>query len=307
MGQVIIFGSINMDLVVRSTALPLPGETIHGQRFFTAPGGKGANQAVASGRLGVPTKMIGCVGDDVFGGTLRDSLSNNGVDTSGVRPVKDTASGVALITVAENGENTIVLAAGANAAVGEEELDALRQGLARAVPSGVLLLQLEIDLKLVEAAAQMARDAGITVILDPAPAQPVPQGLMQCVTLLTPNESEAAALVGYALSDDEGIKRAAAGLLARGAAQVVIKLGKRGAYWTDGTADAWLQPFPVKAIDTVAAGDAFNGGTAAALALGKPMSEALRWGMATAAISVTREGAQQSMPTRDELDALLQN
>jgi ribokinase len=306
MGQVIIFGSINMDLVVRSQALPLPGETIHGERFFTAPGGKGANQAVAAGRLGVPTQMIGCVGDDVFGGTLLDSLRTNGVETSSVRAVPETASGVALITVAESGENTIVLAAGANASLGDDELAALRQMLAQAEPSSVLLLQLEIDPKLVETAAQLAHDAGITVILDPAPAQPVPQGLMQGVTLLTPNESEAAVLVGYLLKDDESIKRAASDLLALGCSQVVIKLGGRGAYWTNGAESVWLQPFPVKAVDTVAAGDAFNGGTAAALALGKPMRDALRWGMGTAAISVTREGAQPSMPTRAELDTLLQ-
>jgi ribokinase len=306
MGQVIIFGSINMDLVVRSHALPLPGETIHGERFFTAPGGKGANQAVASGRLGASTHIIGCVGDDVFGGTLLDSLQSNGVNTSSVRAVDNTASGVALITVAENGENTIVLAAGANATLGDAELNALRKVLANAEASSVLLLQLEIDLKLVETAAQMARDAGITVILDPAPAQPVPKGLIEAVTLLTPNESEAAVLVGYPLSDDAVIKRAASDLLAQGCAQVVIKLGGRGAYWTDGSTEQWFQPFQVKAIDTVAAGDAFNGGTAAALASGLPMTDALRWGMGTAAISVTREGAQQSMPTRAELDQLLQ-
>jgi ribokinase len=307
MGEVIIFGSINMDLVVRSTALPLPGETIHGVRFFTAPGGKGANQAVASGRLGVPTQIIGCVGDDVFGQALLESLQSSGVETSGVRVVENTSSGVALITVAENGENTIVLAAGANGAHGEAELSALQQTVSSVESASVLLLQLEIDLQRVEAAAQLAHDAGITVILDPAPAKAIPDSLLQCVTLLTPNESEAASLVGYPVKDDDAIKRAAADLLARGCTQVVIKLGGRGAYWTNGTDDAWLQPFPVKAIDTVAAGDAFNGGVAAALALVQPVSEALRWGMATAAISVTREGAQQSMPNRQELDEMLRH
>lgn len=305
MGNVIVFGSINMDLVVRSPRLPNPGETLHGERFFTAPGGKGANQAVACGRLGVPTQMIGCVGDDVFGGTLLDSLRTNGVETSSVRIVPDTASGVALITVTETGENTIVLAAGANAALGDAELNALRKALAKAPQSSVLLLQLEIDLKLVEEAARLAHEAGFTVILDPAPAQPLPASLFQYITLLTPNESEAAVLVGYPLNDEAAVQSAAADLRARGCAQVVIKLGGRGAYWTDGTDEAWLHPFAVKAVDTVAAGDAFNGGTAAALASGQALAEALRWGMAAGAISVTREGAQPSLPTRTELDALL--
>lgn len=305
-GRIVIFGSINMDLVVRGERLPLPGETIHGQRFFTAPGGKGANQAVASARLQAETRIIGCVGDDLFGSTLIDSMHADGVDTTHVRVIDQTSTGVALITVSETGENTIVLAAGANAHHGTEELAALRDILRQTAAHHVLLLQLEIDLRQVEEATRIAKASGMTVILDPAPARPLPDALFQNISLLTPNESEAALLVGYPLSSNAAVEQAALDLLARGCEQIVIKLGGRGAYWTDGTQTVWLKPFPVTAVDTVAAGDAFNGAVAAALSKGLAMSEALRWGMAAGALSVTCEGAQPSLPTLAELEALLQ-
>lgn len=309
-GRVIVFGSINMDLVVRGERLPQPGETLHGQRFFTAPGGKGANQAVASARLQADTQLIGCVGADLFGSTLLDAMQADGVDTRHVRTIPETSTGVALITVSESGENTIVLAAGANAHHGAAELAALRDSLTRADAQPahhVLLLQLEIDLHQVEKAARLAKAAGVTVILDPAPAAPLPDTLLHNISLLTPNESEAALLVSYPLSDQDAVERAAQDLLARGCEQIVIKLGGRGAYWANGSQTAWLKPFPVTAVDTVAAGDAFNGAVATALSSGLPMGDALRWGTAAGALSVTQEGAQPSLPTRKALEMLLQS
>ncbi len=303
---IIVFGSINMDLVVHSPHLPTPGETISGDAFFTAPGGKGANQAVACARLGAATRMIGRVGGDVFGSALRDSLTQNGVDVSRVTVDAAQSSGVALITVDARAENTIVIVPGANGAVSFDDVAHLDSLLST---SRLLLLQLEIPLETVIAAAGVAHDHGLTVILDPAPARPLPPELYSLVDILTPNEVEAAALVGFNLDSDSAIERAASVLLERGLRNVILKLGGRGAYVRRvGEASGRFWPaFKVKAIDTVAAGDAFNGGLAAALAEGKPFEEAVQWGMATGAISTTRPGAQPSMPTRAEVVELIKS
>lgn len=298
--SILVFGSINMDLVVHSPRLPGPGETLSGDSFFTAPGGKGANQAVACARLGAPTRMIGRVGDDVFGATLRDNLSQNGVDVSKVQTDANQPSGVALITVDAHAENTIVIVAGANGTVGFDDVARLDSLISS---SRLVLLQLEIPLEAVLAAAGVAHDRGLTVILDPAPARPLPPELYPLVNILTPNEGEAAALVGFALDSDSAIERAADELLNRGVQTVIIKLGGRGAYVrrSDQPSGHFWPAFQVQAIDTVAAGDAFNGGLAAALAEDKPFEVALQWAMATGAISTTRPGAQPSLPTRDEV------
>lgn len=299
---IVVFGSINMDLVVRSPRLPLPGETLTGHSFFTAPGGKGANQAVACARLGAPTRMIGRVGDDVFGSTLRDGLRADGVEIERVFVQPAISSGTAVITVNDAAENTIIIVPGANGQVGADDLARLAEVLAGA---SALLLQLEVPLEAVVAAAQAARARGVPVILDPAPAQELPAELYAATDIITPNEIEAAMLVGFAIDGEASAARAAEQLLARGVRKAVIKLGARGAFWHDGAASGFIPAFKVQAIDTVAAGDAFNGGLAAALDAGLPLAEALRWGMATGALSTTKAGAQPSLPRRHEVLALL--
>lgn len=300
--SVVVFGSINMDLVVRAPRLPAAGETLTGHTFFTASGGKGANQAVASARLGVETHMIGRVGGDVFGATLRDHLRADGVDIAGVITDEAQPSGVALIQVNDAGENTIIVVPGANGTLDQADIDRLSAALDHA---RVLLLQLEVPMEAVVAAAQAARARGVTVIVDPAPARQLPPELYAATDILTPNETEAAILVGFDLIDRAAIERAGRVLLDRGARSVVIKLGGKGAYWTDGVTSRFLPAFPVEAVDTVAAGDAFNGGLAAALDQGQELAEALRWGLAAGALSVTKAGAQPSLPQQSEVLRLL--
>ncbi|ABQ91641.1 ribokinase [Roseiflexus sp. RS-1] len=298
---VVVFGSINMDLVVRTPRLPTPGETLTGHTFFTAPGGKGANQAVACARLGVPTRMVGRVGDDLFGEQLRASLRSFGVQDDGVLTTPGP-SGVALIAVDDTAENTIVIVPGANGAVSIADIPRLERALdgARA-----LLLQLEVPIETVVAAARAAHTRGVTVILDPAPALPLPDELYALADIITPNEHEATTLTGIAVHDDQGAIAAARALIARGARRVALKLGACGALTADAEGEQFWSPFTVTPVDTVAAGDAFNGGLAVALSEGRSFDEAIRWGLAAGALSVTRHGAQPSMPERNEVLTLL--
>ncbi len=299
--SIVVFGSINMDLVVRTPRLPAPGETLTGHTFFTAPGGKGANQAVACARLGAPTRMVGRVGDDLFGEQLRASLRTAGVQDDGVLTAPGP-SGVALIAVDDAAENTIVIVPGANGAVGGDDISRLEQALDGA---RVLLLQLEVPMAMVVAAARAARARGVTVMLDPAPALPLPDELWALTDILTPNESEAAALTGIPVRDEQSAAAAARALLARGVRTVIIKLGARGALVADTDNTRMWPAFTVTPVDTVAAGDAFNGGLATALSEGRSFEEAIRWGLAAGALSVTKPGAQPSMPDRRELLELL--
>lgn len=299
---IVVFGSINIDLVSRTPHLPAPGETVQGHSFTTTPGGKGANQAVACARLGAWTRMIGRVGDDAFRLPLLDNLRANGVDAIGVGQVAHMSSGVAVISVDDRAENNIIIVPGANGAIDQSDLARLGESLHDA---RILLLQLEIGIDYVVAAAQMAKQRHIPVILDPAPARPLPDELYPMVDILTPNETEAAALVGYPIADPAEVERAAQDLLTLGARSVVIKLGSNGAYWADGAADGFMPAFKVSAIDTVAAGDAFNGGLAVALSEGHDLATAVRWGTAAGALATTKHGAQESMPARRELEALL--
>jgi len=246
--------------------------------------------------------MIGRVGDDVFGEALRQSLRGYGVDVAGVT-TQPGPSGVAVIAVDDAAENTIIVVPGANATLGAADLALLDAALADA---RVLLLQLEVPLDAVVAAARLGRQRGVTVLLDPAPAQPLPLELYALTDIITPNETEAAALVGFPIRDAGEAVRAAQALLERGARRAIVKLGSRGAYWADGATGELAPAFPVEAIDTVAAGDAFNGGLAAALDAGLAFAESIRWGLAAGALSVTKAGAQQSMPSREEVAALLE-
>lgn len=306
---VVVFGSINMDLVARTPHLPAPGETITGHEFFTAPGGKGANQAVAAARLQAPTKMIGRVGDDAFGSELRQHLAAAGVDTGAVVTNAGVSSGVAVIAVDDAAQNNIIIIPGANGRVGKSDVERLAGHLAGA---GVLLLQLEVPLPAVMAAARQARQRGVTVILDPAPALDLPIEFYPLVDILTPNEVEARQLVGFEVNMPDDAARAARLLLDRGVKTAIIKMGAQGVYYTTQTQTGDAPPaefvpaFEVNAIDTVAAGDAFNGGLAAALIEGQPLATAVRWGAAVGALSTTKPGAQPSMPNRSEFERFLQ-
>jgi ribokinase len=300
---VVVFGSINIDLVVEVPRLPARGETVIGNRFFTAAGGKAANQAVAVAKLGIPTHLIGQIGDDEFGQSLLKNLHNIGVNTEGVVINPHTHSGVASIVVEETGDNAIACAAGANNLVGEAELKQFKALLPQAK---VALLELGIPLSIVIAAAQTAKNSNCLTILDPAPAQPnLPSELYSLVDLITPNEIEASQLVGFTVDGVTTARQAATFLHQMGAKNVVITLGNQGAFCSTGDENYWVKPISVRVVDTVAAGDAFNGALAAALASGKSLKEAVQWGNIAGALAVTKPGAQPSLPSRDSFMKML--
>jgi ribokinase len=295
-----------MDFVVRVEHLPAPGETVLGHGFQMIPGGKGANQACAAGRLGgsgVMTRMAGRVGYDVFADHLKASLAAANVDVTYVHGARSQPTGVALIWVDRNGQNSIVVASGANHALAPSEIEGLR-GAFRG--SGFALFQLETPLDAVAAALRLARAEGARTILDPAPAQPLSRELLEQVDILTPNETEALLLLGStasaSVSEPSQVARA---LLALGPQGVILKLGDRGCYYDNGETSLHVPAFAMKAVDTTAAGDTFNGALAVALAEGRPIEQALRFANAAAGLSVTRLGAQASIPSRKEVDDLL--
>ena len=302
MGRVVVAGSLNMDLIVQTARIPAVGETLLGKGFRTAPGGKGANQAVAAARLGAQTAMIGRLGRDDFAGALRDSLAQSAVDARGVQTDPEAPTGVALITVDERGQNTIVVVPGANHALTPQHIEAAAGLLDGAA---VLLLQLEIPLPAVQRAAELAHARGLCVVLNPAPAQPLPEALLELVDYLAPNESEAALLSGLPVNDLDEARAAAARLRQMGAGAVLMTLGAQGALLADADGVRHTPAFPVKAVDTTAAGDAFLGGFAAALAEGRSPQEAMRRGCAAGALAATRMGAQPSLPQRAEVLQLL--
>ena len=301
---IVVLGSLNMDFVVRVAHLPAGGETVLGHSFQTLPGGKGANQACAAGRAGSPNvsvKMIGCVGYDVFGDQLKASLAASGVDVSGVHATQEQPTGVALIWVDAQGQNSIVVASGANHAIKIEEVPAMRATFRGA---SFALFQLETPLSVVESALRMAREEGVQTILDPAPAQELSAALLRQVDILTPNESEALTLLGrapqrVAIEDAQGLAEALLGL---GPKAVVLKLGDRGCFYWNGTTAIHQQAFPVEAVDSTAAGDTFNGALAVALSQSQEIGQALRFANAAAALSVTRAGAQDSIPQLSDIE-----
>lgn len=296
---ILVIGSLNMDLVVNARRLPREGETIFGDSFATIPGGKGANQAAAAGRLGGAAAMAGCVGKDGFGAQLMQSLAQNGVDTALVRQV-DVSTGTAQITVAENGANTIVVVAGANGCVGAADID---RALAAFGAPGILLLQHEIPAESVTHAVRRAKAAGWLVVLNPAPVRALPAEVLALVDILTPNESEAAALTGLPVTSPEEAAAAGEKLLEGGAKNAVITLGELGAVWVRPAGAEVIPSYKVKAVDTTAAGDSYTAAIAVALAEGREMADALRFAAQTAAIVVTRRGAQTALPTREEVEA----
>jgi ribokinase len=299
---ILVIGSLNMDLVVRCEALPQAGETVVGRDFFTAPGGKGANQAVAAARLGARVRMAGCVGRDAFGPALVASLRAAGVDADDVTAV-DGPTGTALITVDAAGHNAIVVVPGANAACDGALVD---RALARAGGPGILLLQHEIPAAANARAIRAARRAGWFVMLNPAPARPLPPELLQLIDVVTPNASEAAVLTGRAVAGRADALAAARALRAMGARAAVVTLGGDGSVCCD-AAGAWHCPaVTVEAVDTTAAGDAFIGALAVALAEGKAPAQGLGAAAAAAALAVTRLGAQPSLASSAELAAFIE-
>lgn len=293
-GTVVIVGSLNMDLVVRAPRHPQPGETIIGSDFQTFPGGKGANQAVAVARLGGKVRMIGRVGQDAFGDALLTTVAHDGVDTTYIRRDPEAPTGVALITLDAAGQNTIVVASGANWRVSAQDV---RNAEAAFAGADVLLMQLECPLDAVEAATDLAHRYGLQVVLNPAPARPLPASLLARVDYLLPNQPELTLLAGGE-TDREAAIRA---VQAMGVRNLVVTLGEEGALLALGAQREHLPAYKVTVVDTVAAGDAFAGAFALALSEGKSVREAAIWGNAAGAIAVTRPGAQPSMPRRDEL------
>jgi ribokinase len=300
MPQITVVGSINMDLVIKALKLPETGETVTGGRFGTFPGGKGANQAVAAARLGAQVTMVGCVGSDAFGEQLRNGLAKDGIDILHVRQHPDAPSGVVFITVDDRGQNTLVVAPGANSQLTSADVDAATEAIHS---SRFLLVQLEIPLEVVVHAAEVAHRASCRVILDPAPARPLPAELYRNVYLVNPNEIEAKLLTGVTIRDERAAAAAAESFLSKGCEVAVIKLGERGAYVASEAIRGSMPAVPVDAVDSTAAGDAFAGALAVALAEGKELEAALRFANAAGALSVTRMGAQPSMPRRDEVNA----
>jgi ribokinase len=291
-----------MDLIVRTGRIPAAGETILGGEFHTAPGGKGANQAVAAARMGAGVAMVGRVGGDAFGEQLLDELAAAGVDHAHVIRDPEAATGVALIAVDDAGQNSIVVAPGANARVSPADVRDAEEAIKAA---GVLLLQLESPPETVTRAAEIARTHGVTVVLNPAPARPLSPALLGLVDVLVPNESETALLTGLPVGSTAEVETAAAALREMGVGTVILTLGERGALLAHEGGTERVPAFRVTPVDTTAAGDAFVGGFGVALAEGVPLPKAVRYGCAAGALAATKLGAQPSLPTREEVEELL--
>lgn len=299
---ILVFGSINMDLTTYVPKLPRPGETLRGSSFITVPGGKGSNQAVACARLGASTFFIGRVGDDAFGPEVTGIVKKEGVDLSRVIVDPYNGTGLAVISVDEQAENSIIIVSGANLALDASDVERAKSLMPKA---NVLMLQLEVSLEPTFAVARAASQQGLKVILDPAPAYPIPTDIFPFIDFITPNETETEALVGFKPANKQDAARAAIALKSKGVRTAIIKMGAQGAYYDSPEGSGFVNAFKVNAIDTVAAGDAFNAGLAAAISEGKSVAEAVRWGAAAGAIATTRKGALPSMPHRDELEKLL--
>lgn len=295
---VIVVGSLNMDLVMRTPRVPVGGETLHGHEFSTLPGGKGANQAVACARLGAKVSMIGQVGNDGFGTTLRDGLAADGIDVSGVQRTTAAGTGVAMILVEDIGQNRIVLAAGANGALTPADIDA---HAVRIGGAAMLVLQLEVPMPVVQRAIEIAHAAGVPVLLNPGPAAPLPEDVWSQVDILVPNESEATLLSGVEVTDAASAYAAAKVFRQRGVKCVLITLGANGVAVIDDAGERHLPAHVVKAVDTTAAGDTFIGGLSAGLVEGMTMDDAVALGQRASALCVTRHGAQPSIPYRREI------
>ncbi|HDW3277130.1 TPA: ribokinase [Enterobacter asburiae] len=301
-GNLVVLGSINADHILNLESFPTPGETVTGNQYQVAFGGKGANQAVAAGRSGANIAFIACTGDDDTGERVRKQLASDNIDIAPVSVVAGESTGVALIFVNAEGENVIGIHAGANAALTTDRVEAQRGIIAGAE---ALLMQLESPVESVLAAAKIAHENHTTVVLNPAPARVLSDELLALVDIITPNETEAEKLTGIRVENDDDAARAARALHDKGIGTVIITLGSRGVWASVNGEGRRVPGFKVKAIDTIAAGDTFNGALVTALLEGKRMDDAIRFAHAAAAIAVTRKGAQPSVPWRKEIDEFL--
>jgi ribokinase len=300
--RVVVIGSSNTDMVVKAARIPQPGETVLGGEFVMVPGGKGANQAVAAARLGAEVTLVARLGDDLFAEASLRNFREAGIRTEAVIHDPATASGVALILVDESGENAIAVAPGANAQLTPADVDRAEAAIRAA---DVVVLQLEVPLPTVLHALRLAKRHGRTVILNPAPAAPVPDEALALADFLTPNETEAEMLLGGGAAGLGGIAATAAALRAKGAGTVIVTLGREGAFVVGPNGSFHVAGRHVEAVDTTAAGDAFTGALACALGEGQKLAAALAFATAAAALSVTRIGAQSSLPDRAEVEAFL--
>jgi ribokinase len=296
--RIVVVGSANTDMVIKTERIPGPGETVIGREFVIAAGGKGANQAVAAARLGAQVIFVACLGTDVFGDQAIAGYERDAIDTSFIVRDPDRASGVALIFVDARGENSIAVASGANAHLSAADVELAKDAIANA---DALLVQLEIPIEAVRRAIELAYQAGVPAILNPAPAQQIDPGILGQVAITTPNEHEVQVVVG-----EPNRGRAIDKMLEAGTETVLVTLGAQGVLWADNRTRRVVPAFTVETLDTTAAGDAFNGGLAYALARGLPLGRAIRYANAVAAISVTRMGAQPSLPTRAEVEVFLE-
>jgi ribokinase len=301
-GNLVVLGSINADHILNLKTFPTPGETVTGNHYQVAFGGKGANQAVAAGRSGANIAFIACTGDDDVGRNIRKQLISDNIDVEPVSVISGDSTGVALIFVNGDGENVIGIHAGANAALSPALVEAQRERIAQA---SVLLMQLESPIESVLTAAKIAKQNNTIVALNPAPARELSDELLALVDIITPNETEAEKLTGIRVENDEDAAKAAQVLHEKGIHTVLITLGSRGVWASVNGEGRRVPGFKVDAVDTIAAGDTFNGALITALLEEKPLSDAIRFAHAAAAIAVTRKGAQPSVPWRDEIEAFL--
>jgi ribokinase len=299
MNNILIVGSNNTDMMLKTSRFPREGETVLGGNFLMNQGGKGSNQAVAAARLGANVTFISKVGGDVFGQQTIETLKKEGVDTSQILVDKNAASGIALITVNEKGQNNIVVASGANMNLQPADLELIDKYILLA---DVILLQLEIPMETVEYVAEKAKKYGKKIILNPAPATKLSDKLLDGLYLITPNQSEAEVLIGTEITDEDPLRRSADLLRLKGVKNVIFTLGEKGAYFSNNTQSKLIDPPRVKVVDSTAAGDVFNGALATAIVNGKDFNESIEFAMNAASISVTRIGAQAAAPTLKEVE-----
>jgi ribokinase len=300
--KIVVIGSSNTDMIIKMDKIPVPGETVLGGEFSIAAGGKGANQAVAAARAGGDVTLIACIGKDMFGQQALDGFITDKINVDYIFKDEKAASGVALIFVDKNGENSIAVASGANYKLTPEHINKSRDTL---ISAQIMVMQLETPIETVTAAARLAKENGVKVILNPAPAQALEDKLLQTISILTPNESEAEILTGIKVIDDTSAAKAAGVLLNKGLEAVLITLGSRGVFLATQDRSHIIPGFQVKAVDTTAAGDVFNGALAVSLAENKSLEDSIRFANAAGALSVTKLGAQPSAPGRQEIENFL--